>query len=72
MDSSKDASSCDPAAGIMLTANKLSIDAKKITDDTSDPATVFDGTKDVARDALLLVNSVKKAAEKELGKVSLN
>lgn len=55
---SKDASSGDPAAVVMLSAKKLGNDSKKISDDPHDVVAVFDGAKDVARDSIQLISYV--------------
>jgi hypothetical protein len=65
VDASKDASSTDPASVVLLSAKKLHKDSKKIADDPHDVSNVFDGAKDVARDSLHLIASVKDAAQKE-------
>jgi len=68
VDASKDASSVDPAAVLQLSANKLSKDGKKATEDPDDVSATLDSAKDVARDAQELVGNVKKAAAKEQDK----
>eukprot|EP00005_Dracoamoeba_jomungandri_P004888 CAMPEP_0174252644 /NCGR_PEP_ID=MMETSP0439-20130205/2023_1 /TAXON_ID=0 /ORGANISM="Stereomyxa ramosa, Strain Chinc5" /LENGTH=2477 /DNA_ID=CAMNT_0015333213 /DNA_START=52 /DNA_END=7482 /DNA_ORIENTATION=+ len=64
-DASKDASSGDPAAVILLSSNHLVEGSKQAVSEPDDPSQVLNGAKDVARDCSTLLDHVKKAAVDE-------